>query len=618
LATEPVEHKCSHIISVAFEGGALDGKVVSFSPELNTLIGIRGSGKSSIIEAIRYTLDIPLGPDAIDRPYREKLVEHILGSGGRVVITAKDQRGQLYQVVRILKGTPDVYVDGNVQRGVSIRETVLNKPIYFGQKDLSSAGEGFEKDLVEKLVGEKLGDVRANIKRQEIVVETALDNLHRLSQGTDDREAIEAKKQDAVFKLKFYKEHGVEAKMKKQTEFDKDSAACTDLQKIAGRYLDELENFIDEFDDELKEKLEYQSHENKQLFEDILVVYSKLLTSFSRIKKELAEGKKVLEELETIISKFDRTKESLKEEFAKIERSLAEELKQDGAVAISPDEFLTLTTTVTEADKSLVEIGKKAKKQEQLEDELHQALADLNELWRAEFMLIQSELEKVNKNHTALQIESEFKEDKNAYLEAMVGFFKGSNIRKTTLESLVEEYPDFGAMRRNLSDLLVKLGTSAETFERYFSKHYKEMMIWQVPNLFRIKYRDKELRHHSLGQRASALILFVLSQQENDVIIIDQPEDDLDNQTIYEDVIKLIRKLKPSTQFIFATHNANFPVLGDAEQIIACTYSDEKISLSSGSIDCPAQQQDVVDIMEGGQEAFNQRKRIYEIWSPEK
>ncbi|WP_272700715.1 TrlF family AAA-like ATPase [Desulfovibrio sp. Fe33] len=618
LATEPVGHECSHIISVGFEGGALDGKTVYFSPELNTLIGIRGSGKSSIIEAIRYTLDIPLGPDAIDRPYREKLVEHILGSGGRVVITAKDQRGQLYQVVRILKGAPDVYVDGNVQRGISIRETVLNKPIYFGQKDLSSAGEGFEKDLVEKLVGEKLVDVRANIKRQEMVVGAALDNLHRLSQGADDRETIEAKKQNAIFKLKFYKKHGVEAKMSKQTEFDKDSTACADLQRIAKHYLDELENFIDVFDDELKEKLGYESQENKQLFENILSSYSKLLTSFAQIKKELATGKEVLEELKTKISEFDRTKESLKEEFAKIERSLAEELKQDGAVAISPDEFLTLTTTVTEADKALAEIGKKAKKKEQLEDELHQSLADLNELWREEFVIIQSELEKVNQNHTALQIDSEFKEDKKAYLEAMVGFFKGSKIRKTTLEALVQEYPDFGAMRRNLADVLAKQGTSAQTFEEYFALHYKEMLVWQVPNLFRIKYRDKELRHHSLGQRASALILFVLSQQENDVIIIDQPEDDLDNQTIYEDVIKLIRKLKPSTQFIFATHNANFPVLGDAEQIIACKYSDNKISLSSGSIDCPTQQQDVVDIMEGGEEAFNQRKRIYEIWSPEK
>lgn len=76
---------------------------------------------------------------------------------------------------------------------------------------------------------------------------------------------------------------------------------------------------------------------------------------------------------------------------------------------------------------------------------------------------------------------------------------------------------------------------------------------------------------------ASALILFVLSQRENDVIIIDQPEDDLDNQTIYEDVIKLVRKLKPRTQFIFATHNPNIPVLGDAEQVVARSYTDDAI-----------------------------------------
>lgn len=348
----------------------------------------------------------------------------------------------------------------------------------------------------------------------------------------------------------------------------------------------------------------------------ILEIYSKLLSSFEQIKQAHTDGHEILSELKAKISEFDQTKESLKEEFAQIERTLAEELKQEGAVAISPDEFLTLTTAVTEAGKSLAEIGKKAKKQDQLEDELHQALADLNELWREEFKIIQSELEKVNQNHEALQIESEFKEDKDAYLEAMIGFFKGSKIRRTTFESLVQEYPDFGAMRRSLPEVLTKLGTTAQTFKEFFAQHYMEMLAWQVPNLFKIKYRGKELRHHSLGQRASALILFVLSQRENDVIIIDQPEDDLDNQTIYEDVIKLIRSLKPSTQFIFATHNANFPVLGDAEQIISCAYSDEKISLSSGSIDCPTQQQEVVDIMEGGQEAFNQRKRIYEIWSP--
>jgi ABC-type cobalamin/Fe3+-siderophores transport system ATPase subunit len=163
-------------------------------------------------------------------------------------------------------------------------------------------------------------------------------------------------------------------------------------------------------------------------------------------------------------------------------------------------------------------------------------------------------------------------------------------------------------------------------FEQHFTDNLKELLSWQVPNKFTIKYRNKELQQHSLGQRASALILFVLSQKENDLVMIDQPEDDLDNQTIYEDVIKLVRELKPKTQFIFATHNANFPVLGDSEQIHACKYAEEfsdntgiqqEISIKSGSIDSPIIQQEIVNIMEGGEDAFNKRKEIYQIWKPQ-
>lgn len=98
------------------------------------------------------------------------------------------------------------------------------------------------------------------------------------------------------------------------------------------------------------------------------------------------------------------------------------------------------------------------------------------------------------------------------------------------------------------------------------------------------------------------------------MIIIDQPEDDLDNQTIYEDVIKLVRQMKPKAQFIFATHNPNIPVLGDAEQIHACAFIDDSISVRSGGIDDHAQQKTIVEIMEGGREAFNGRKEIYKIW----
>ena len=196
----------------------------------------------------------------------------------------------------------------------------------------------------------------------------------------------------------------------------------------------------------------------------------------------------------------------------------------------------------------------------------------------------------------------------------MKDLFKGSKLRETTFESLTSEFADGAAIYRELDKAKKLVGNSADIFEQYFRDNIVALLTWQVPNKFTIKYHGKQLKNHSLGQRASALILFVLSQRDNDIVIIDQPEDDLDNQTIYEDVIKLVRKLKPNTQFIFATHNPNIPVLGDSEQVIACSFDDEHILTEVGSIDCPQLQESIVRIMEGGSEAFRLRKEIYQVW----
>src|SRR5665648_1297730 len=84
--------------------------------------------------------------------------------------------------------------------------------------------------------------------------------------------------------------------------------------------------------------------------------------------------------------------------------------------------------------------------------------------------------------------------------------------------------------------------------------------------------------------------------------------------TIFEDVIKLVRALKTDIQFIFATHNANFPVLGDAEQVGACAFSGDSVDIQVGSVDEPGIQKAIVSIMEGGHEAFARRKEIYQLW----
>ena len=183
-------------------------------------------------------------------------------------------------------------------------------------------------------------------------------------------------------------------------------------------------------------------------------------------------------------------------------------------------------------------------------------------------------------------------------------------MRETTIKEIVEKYQDFIDIYSDFDNVKKLLGNRPDSFNSIFEKNLTALLTYQTPNKFTITYHDVELAHHSLGQRASALILFVMGQGENDVIIIDQPEDDLDNQTIYEDVIKLIQELKPSVQSIFATHNPNIPVLGDAERVFVLESDGASgRKANEGTVDeCKA---DIVTLLEGGQEAFEQRQQRY-------
>ncbi|WP_238944719.1 TrlF family AAA-like ATPase [Allofranklinella schreckenbergeri] len=616
VAAEQPKHLASHIRNVHFDGGILDGQTLHFSPELNTLIGIRGSGKSSILEAVRYALDIPRGEKAQDTRYKDDLIRHTLGSGGKVTLTACDVYGQEFTISRIYREAPNVYLDGKLQSGVSIRETVLRRPIYFGQKDLSSTGEGFETDLVEKMVGEKLLALRAEIETQRQHVRDAASRWLKLSNTAEIRRDYESQLTDANFRLKKFEEYGVADKLQKRLGFQHDANALARLKERADSFVCALGQLIAEHEDDLRNATSYASKQNPDFFTAYYAEFANLVAKVDQLKQIEQEARAITARLQAKQGQFNGESRNLQEEFAQVERQLAQELKQTGMTAIQPDDFLIQQQRKTKAEQMLEALAKQETQRSSIRDALFAEIDKLNGLWLREFNAIKAELDRVNAGHTTLQIEADFKGDKEAAIGFMQQLFKGSNIRETTLRAVMENYADFGGLLRDFSNALKTAGSTPEVFEKTFMQNLMEFVTWQVPNRFVIRYRGKELQHHSLGQRASALLLYVLGQRQNDVIIIDQPEDDLDNQTIYDDVIKLLRQMKPYTQFIFATHNANFPVLGDAEQVHACRYQDEKITVQSGSIDARPVQEAIISIMEGGQEAFNRRKEVYNLWKP--
>ena len=123
----------------------------------------------------------------------------------------------------------------------------------------------------------------------------------------------------------------------------------------------------------------------------------------------------------------------------------------------------------------------------------------------------------------------------------------------------------------------------------------------------------------SPGQQASALLQLLL-KQEAGTLIIDQPEDDLDNRIIM-DIASLLQRTKRKRQLIFATHNPNFVVNGDADKIVVLAPgvddvlehgTSRRISVNvDGAIETPSVRKAVTNTMEGGKEAFELRSRKY-------
>jgi len=145
-------------------------------------------------------------------------------------------------------------------------------------------------------------------------------------------------------------------------------------------------------------------------------------------------------------------------------------------------------------------------------------------------------------------------------------------------------------------------------------EHLADFLSYRTPDETVILFHQKPLGDYSLGQRATVILHILMHLQRHPVIIIDQPEDDLDNETLYSHFIRQLLERKELTQFIFATHNPNIPVLGDAEQAVVCRKEGEVFSFDHGSIDDKAIQQRIVTVMEGGEDAFRRRKEIYQLW----
>lgn len=170
-----------------------------------------------------------------------------------------------------------------------------------------------------------------------------------------------------------------------------------------------------------------------------------------------------------------------------------------------------------------------------------------------------------------------------------------------------------------------KLLTTADSLGGHFRNYLKRkhekpefadhILTWFPEDDLRIEYqRDNQwisIKQGSQGQRSAALLAFLLAFGE-EPIVLDQPEDDLDNHLIYDLIVRQIRENKQRRQLVIITHNPNVVVNGDAELVCVMNFGRGQCYVqNSGALQEQAVREEVCQVMEGGREAFARRwKRL--------
>ena len=601
------DNKHGFIESISFQGGKFDGQTIMFSRELNTLIGIRGSGKSSILEAVRYVLGLTA---QMDKDYKESLVKNVFGSGGKATLNVIDKHGKHYSVSRILGERINVLDEtGN---DLNINPISLFDGVqYFGQKDLSSSAD-HENGLLEKLISGRIGQP-SNLDNCVNELIKTVERLLDVSKIPQQMTEVTTQQTELEHKLSIFEEKGVADKLKKQSGYATDTAKLDAVKNRIDTILRDIRTAFSK-NSVVSSALDgYSSDFNKDIFGDVSIVLSSIDAQLAQIGSCIVVIEKQRSGMDDLISRLKERIDSLADEFAEIKR----EIKDD---TLDVDSFVKMTAELQKTKEKLKQLSEEASSKSKIEASFTKATRERNEALLATYNAYKAETERINQNQTELKIEITFKGDREGFKAQLKNDFKGTGISDIKYQAICDSFTDYAAI---IEDWIVCDGSKLKgivtpgeyvKLEDKLRGQYEELLNRQVENKVDIYYHGKLLRQHSIGQRASALILFILTQDDNDIIFIDQPEDDLDNKVIYDEVITAIAQKKPYMQFIFATHNANIPVLGDSERVLVVEFQESRIDVAQGNIDLDSTHKQIVDIMEGGKEAFDKRQLIYTSW----
>lgn len=628
-ADQTEEKHYSKIKRLRIDGGYLDGLEIEFSGHLETVIGGRGTGKSTLLECIRYALDYEhKGKEA--RAQGDRIIKANLGdSNGRIILdlVSATNNMQAYRVVRRY-GEPPRVEDGEGNVSTLQPRDLLPKIEIYGQNEIYELAKdpAAQKRVIERFLPDetdqqaRLGALRKQLSENAVKFQQAL-------QKKDDLEQDLAQLPKLTEQVEQFKALGIEEKLKQLPLLEKERQLGPRMDEEVQR----VEGAIQSLDDALPD-LAFLSEKALES-----LPHAEILRRSRAVLESLqAAAKQALTQLRTAT---DTAREQLGEFKAELAAALqAAEKELEKEFAKLPDVAGKRGSEVGRAYQKLLRQieriqpqGTQLKQTQALVDSLAQQrrnlLAELSDLRGERTAALQKAAKRLNKRLKGKLCVEVIPNGQREALKEFLCRLPGISEKKAawvdtadtlTIPALVEAIREGveslrgreWGMTQGVADTLAKLST-AQVMELEAIDIEDRVDLQLNVSLEAENFRS--LEQLSTGQQCTAILQLLLLDNV-DPLIMDQPEDNLDNAFIAERIVKELREAKTERQFLFATHNANIPVFGDAEWIGVFSASGEHGDMprsAQGSTDEVQIRDQVARILEGGKVAFIQRKQIY-------
>ena len=629
LNSDPEPKARVELLAMSWEGGFLRDTAIRFNGNLNAIVGGRGTGKSTMIESLRYVLTLdPITEDA--RKAHESVVRHVLKPGTKLslIVRAHKPTERDYLIERSVPNPPIVKDTSGEVLSILPRDVIPNVEVY-GQHEISELTKSPEKltILLKRFVE---NDPSMNDRKVELVLELEksrkrITDVQSEIESLEDRLATLPALQEAE---RHFKQSGLEDRLKEKSLLVKEEHLFSELIERLELYRTINENLsenlpIDTIFVSYKALAELPNSNLLVEIEEILNFLSTKLKAVSdQYAKELSEAEGAIN---SVKMRWHNQREAIEKKYEELLREL-QKSEIDGTEFIQNRKRIEKLLPLKEATGRLNSNLTKYKERRSI------LLNQWEEIKAAEFRLIEKAARKAsNELRDRVRIKVSMAGDRRPLekvLREVGGNLAAALQRLRELDQL--SLPEFVAHCLDGKDSLMKYynfpSGAAERIAGADRDLFMRIEELELPATTQIELNTaadgapaawQTLEALSTGQKATAILLLLLQDSEAP-LVVDQPEDDLDNRFIAESVVPIMRREKQQRQLVFSTHNANIPVLGDAEQILGLDASGEaeegqaRIDRNHmGSIDSLSVRELIEEVLEGGKDAFEMRRSKY-------